>query len=240
MKSCIYCHGETRVVHPKMFQCQDCGSYVAMEPQPDYGAGYHAYRFWRPKLFYLGLKAWRSGGSKLRAGDVVCDIGCGAGHALAFMSAAQGGLTTIGYDIPEAFRKVGNRMDFFYHNTVALTRAWANRCDLVWCWHTIEHTDRPEELIALAAALLKPGGQLYLEFPEANFMANKYRERLYENSTFPEHRGLPSEEWAIEACQRHGLSLRSTYSPRNPSWIYGKLVDDNADIVVHCRKPDGV
>ena len=232
MKHCIYCHGFARYIHGKMLECKECGSIIATEPAPPYKPDYHAYRFsyLRPKLYYLGLKAMRSG---LKPFQTIADIGCGAGHALWWAKFYD--CETIGIDVEEA--RPHCRADNFYSvDKLALTD-FRGQVDLVWCWHTIEHTDDPHSILALTAELLKPGGQFYLEFPCADYMKQKHdtAEKLYRHSTFPEHRGLPSEEWAVQACMRVGLSLVNCYPPRNPAWLYGKM-DDNTDMVVHCEK----
>lgn len=231
---CIYCDSSTVKLYCGMHECQVCGSLVCPDLPPPYAPDYHAYRFsfLRPKLWYLGIKAMRSGLMDINPGQVVCDIGCGAGHSL-WWAKHLAAAVTVGYDIPAAFKSVRG-CDFFYHDMEQLKIAWGGRVDLVWCWHTIEHADRPDDLIKLAARLLAPGGRLFLEFPEAGRMQRRFGigAELLANSTFPEHRGLPSKEWVTSACKVWGLKVTACYPPKNPCWLYPfrRVVD--VDVVV--------
>lgn len=242
-RHCIYCDSTTESLWPGIHECTVCGSLVSPDLPPPYEPGYHAYRFsfLRPKFWFLGIKAMRSGLMDLypvgRACGTVCDIGCGAGHSL-WWARHLAGAVTVGYDLPAAFKSVRG-CDFFYHDMETLKTAWGGKVDLVWCWHTLEHAARPDELIQLAARLLAPDGKLYLEFPEANRMQRKFGTGadLLHNSFFPEHRGLPSKEWVTSACKSHGLKVTACYPPKNPCYLYlGR--DRKTDLVVRAERCD--
>lgn len=233
--SCLYCGG--RVGFPYADQvawCIDCGSLTCPTKAPPYEPDYHAYKFsfLRPKLPYLAIKAFQCG---LTDGLTVCDIGCGAGHSLWFAKHLYG-CTTIGYDIPAAEKHVKG-CDRFFSNADKLVEAWRGKCDLVWCWHTIEHTDSPLALMVLMKSLLAPKGRIYLEMPLAEFVVEQGTRNLQRRCTMPEHRGLPSRQWITGAAVAMGLKIISAEPPKNPNWLYGSLRKTKTDLVV-CMEHD--
>lgn len=228
--NCIYCQKPTTPVVPGVNECPGCESLVSTEPAPKYEANYHAYRFswFRPKLPYLAIKALRSG---LRRGLTVCDIGCGAGHALAF--AQWFGCTTVGYDIPEAEPHVGGCR--FYHYARSLRHDYGGSCDLVWCWHALEHTEEATGCLRMCMDVLKPGGEAWIEFPDASAIRTSSNGDLKARCMFPEHRGIPSRTWALRTLINLGASVVTVQPPRNPTWLYGRR-DGKTDVVLRVRK----
>lgn len=229
---CIYCGEPTTPLAEGVNECEYCESLVATENGYTYESNYHAYRFswFRPKLPFLAIKALRSG---LRRNLIVCDIGCGAGHSM--LIAKWFGCTTVGHDIKEAEPYVRGCHSFI-SNPELLRQVWRNACDLVWCWHTLEHTNEPRELLDLCFTLLAPGGEAWIEFPDAVAThASVDRDKLKQHCLFPEHRGLPSRTWALRELIEMGASAVTVQTPRNPCWLYGRL-DKKNDVVLRVKK----
>lgn len=210
MSACLYCWSELTDDGGTFLRCRACASLTAKEPAPAYPDGYHAHRWsWlRPKLWYLGLKARACG---LRRGLTVLDLGCGAGHALWW--AKRMGCRTHGWD-ELAVPRVGTCDEFNRIMPLA-----SGCCDLVWCWHTLEHSDEPGWLLGCAAEALRKGGRFYLETPYLPFLMDA--PDWPANCLFPEHRGVPSAAWALGLCRELGLRHLASEHPNEGRWLYG-------------------
>ena len=193
--------------------CNDCGSYTCFEPPPKYELDYHAYRWsvFRPKFWLMWRKAWKCLPNKPSA---VCDVGCGAQQALWWARII--GNYTVGWDIK------GTPNNYVAHQFLTdsfgeFSQQYVRTFDVVWCWHTLEHSDNPIEFIDGLKQLLVNGGTLYLECPVA-----EYTEGNPEHFAFPEHRGVPSEKWirsllpnCIEEIPTEGRLLMMQYGNLN-------------------------
>ena len=218
-KPCMYCGSyNTLDRRDGILDCKDCNSFSCLNPLngQEYLKNYHAYNIsWlRPKIYYLLLKALKCG---LKRNLTIADLGCGAGHALYWAKKYK--CTTIGYDIAESFNYIKNA-DKFYSNLESLSKFEKNTCDLVWCWHTIEHSENPLELIKLAHNILKPGGKAYFEFPESTLMFKAFPFNVYKNFSFPEHRGIPSGSWVYSAFENMSFKNINITYPSEGRWFY--------------------
>jgi len=207
---CIYCNS-TEFAQP----CYSCGSLNCYEPEIAYDENeYHAYKtsWFRPKIYFLGIKAFKCG---LKRGIKVANIGCGAGYALYW--AKKMGCATVGWDI-ESARKTVKHADNFYSDLSKMSKKEVNSCDIVWCWHTIEHTNDPEKLLQAAYKILKPGGKLYLEFPDSGLILKT--ENWIATCSFPEHRGVPSVKAMKNMMQKIGYKHMQIDKPKEGRWLY--------------------
>lgn len=207
---CIYCNS-TKCGQP----CYSCGSLNCYDPEIAYDENeYHAYKtsWFRPKIYFLGIKAFKCG---LKRGIKVADIGCGAGHALYW--AKKMGCATVGWDI-ESARKTAKHVDSFYSDLTEMSEKEAGSCDVVWCWHTIEHANEPEKLLQAAFKILKANGCLHLEFPDSGLILN--RSNWMELCSFPEHRGVPSHRSMYDMLKRIGFNNLKTDKPTEGRWLY--------------------
>ncbi len=199
-------------------ECPSCGSLTCLEDGYHYAGDYHAYciNWLRPKIYLMLLRARACG---LRRNLAVTDLGCGAGHALHW--AKQYGCQTIGYDI-EAARSSVKYADVFYSSLPLLRVHQRDTQDIVWCWHTIEHTNDPAGLLNTAYKILKPGGTLYLEFPEAHGFRKEFGAGWRKHSFFPEHRGIPSFIAIARLLHAVGFSSLEFQKPSEGNWLYLK------------------
>ena len=213
---CLYCNSSQVETQVGFLLCKQCRSLTCTDPLPanTYNPSYHAYRisWFRPKIYFLRAKSLACG---LRKNITIADVGCGAGHALYW--AKRYGCKTVGYDISSA----PNSADAFYSDLNEMVAKQNRACDVVWCWHTLEHTESPRELLKSTFEILKPGGKLYLECPEANMTLAAYpMPEIYKAASFPEHRGIPSTQWINQCSTEIGFKIEFDEVPLEGRWLY--------------------
>jgi 2-polyprenyl-6-hydroxyphenyl methylase/3-demethylubiquinone-9 3-methyltransferase len=101
-------------------------------------------------------------------GARVADVGCGGG--LLSEALARAGANVTGIDLGEAVIEVARlhlhesdlKVDYRVQSSAALAAAEPAAFDAVCCMELIEHVPDPASLVADLAALLKPGGQLFV------------------------------------------------------------------------------
>jgi SAM-dependent methyltransferase len=104
-------------------------------------------------------------GQRLAPQSVVCDVGCGSGVML--QELANLGHKVVGVEPSAPAREVGNArgIEIVEGSGEDLTRLAGRQFDLVSMIHSLEHTYDPIKSLAGCAALLKPGGLLWVEVP---------------------------------------------------------------------------
>lgn len=101
-------------------------------------------------------------------GARVADVGCGGG--LLSEALARAGADVVGIDLGEAVIRVarmhlyesGLEVDYRVQSSSDLAAAEPAGFDAVCCMELIEHVPDPAALVADLAAMLKPGGRLFL------------------------------------------------------------------------------
>lgn len=117
-------------------------------------------KLWKGELVRRALDTSRL---SLASGPIV-DLGCGGGWTLAPLRSREQPL--IGFDFDERMMALGRSRGLDLR-VGGLPRALADgvRASLVIFGHVLEHTLDPEAELRALAALLAPGGLLYLELP---------------------------------------------------------------------------
>ena len=112
----------------------------------------------------LGYVAERSA----LAGARVLDVGCGGG--LLSEALAGAGAEVVAIDLAPELLKVarlhkletGVRVDYRLQSVESLTAAQPGSFDAITCMEMLAHVPDPASVLAACAALLKPGGRLFL------------------------------------------------------------------------------
>ena len=118
------------------------------------------------RLGYVRERA-AAGGLSLRGAQAL-DIGCGGGLLSEAMAAEGAQVTAI--DLAPDLIKIaklhrlesGVQVDYRLSSAEALAEEMPGAFDLVTCMEMLEHVPDPGAVIAACAALLKPGGHLFL------------------------------------------------------------------------------
>jgi len=209
-----------------------------------------ASRWWDPESEFKPLHAinpLRLAYIEKQAGDLagkrVLDIGCGGG--ILAEALARKGARVCGIDMADLSLKVArlhlheSQLDIDYQLSTAeaFAEQQAAQFDIVTCLEMLEHVPAPESVIAAAAKLLKPGGQLFLSTINRNpkaftlaIVGAEYLLRLLPRGTHDYSKFIKPSELA--ACLRgHGLDVRDitgmSYNPLNKRYSLVRDIDVN-------------
>jgi 2-polyprenyl-6-hydroxyphenyl methylase/3-demethylubiquinone-9 3-methyltransferase len=180
----------------------------------------------------------------------ILDIGCGGG-ILSEAMALKGAIVT-GIDMGEMALKVAkmhlheSKLEIDYQMITAEQFAQQNsgEFDIVTCLEMLEHVPDPASIVAAAARLLKPGGQLFfstinrnpkafvLAILGAEYILNMLPKGTHEYKKFIKPSELAS---AVRTNQMEVLDITGmTYNPITKHYKLGRDVDVN--YLMHCAQ----
>lgn len=184
------------------------------------------------------------------AGKKILDIGCGGGILSEAM--ALKGANVTGIDMGEMALKVakmhlhesGLKIDYQMITAEQLAQQNPNEFDVVTCLEMLEHVPDPASIVAAAACLLKPDGQLFfstinrnpkafvLAILGAEYILNLLPKGTHEYKKFIKPSELAS---AVRANQMTVLDITGmTYNPLTRHYKLGRDVDVN--YLMHCAQ----
>lgn len=111
----------------------------------------------------------------LKQSSTLLEVGSNDGSFLNYLS-TEGMRNMIGVEPSSALSKIclsrGHKTftNFFGKNFVESNKQEIGNCDFVICRHTLEHVPDPLEIVQSAHAILKTGGKIFVEVPDAEFM----------------------------------------------------------------------
>src|SRR6185436_4447479 len=119
----------------------------------------------------------------------ILDVGCGSGFFLRALDASQ--WERVGVEISDGAAEAARRAiggDRIFTGTLSQA-AWPDsEFDVITLWSALEHTNQPRATLAEARRILKPGGSLIVQLPNAG----SYQLRLFSGAWFaldvPRHR----------------------------------------------------
>jgi 2-polyprenyl-6-hydroxyphenyl methylase/3-demethylubiquinone-9 3-methyltransferase len=184
------------------------------------------------------------------AGKKILDIGCGGGILSEAM--ALKGANVTGIDMGEMALKVAKmhlheselKIDYQMITAEELAQQNPNEFDVVTCLEMLEHVPDPASIVAAAACLLKPDGQLFfstinrnpkafvLAILGAEYILNLLPKGTHEYKKFIKPSELAS---AVRANQMTVLDITGmTYNPLTRHYKLGRDVDVN--YLMHCAQ----
>ncbi len=178
----------------------------------------------------------------------VLDIGCGGGILAEALTLR--GANVTGIDMADMSLKVAkmhlheSQLDVDYQLTTAeaFSENNAGSFDVVTCLEMLEHVPDPESIIASAARLLKPGGDLFFSTINRNpksfalaILGAEYLLNMVPKGTHDYKRFIKPSELA-SAIRANELSLLDitgiTYNPFTKNYKLSRDIDVN--FILHC------
>jgi 2-polyprenyl-3-methyl-5-hydroxy-6-metoxy-1,4-benzoquinol methylase len=146
---------------------------------------------------------WRLGGV---AGRRVLDVGCGRGEMLAALQ--RKGADVYGTQISAPAARVAGRLigrDRVFVGELADARYDAASFDCVTICHVLEHVADPLAVLREVTRLLKPGGLLYVEVPNAGGLAARAFSHAWLAYDVPNHLYHFTPRTLADLARRAGL-----------------------------------
>ena len=168
----------------EIHSCESCGLGITVPQPPDltpYYKNYYGQRHGFTAAFRakrrLSLVAKVTG----RKGGRLLDIGCGDGHFLAL--ARDAGFRVTG---TERNPELARRHELEVFESLNECRH-AGPFDCVTLWHSLEHMEDPQGVLAHAKSLLRPEGYLLIAVPDAAGVQARFFGRHWLHLDVPRH-----------------------------------------------------
>ena len=218
-------------------QCNSCG-LVYLNPRPDvsefetiYPSHYHAFDFSekdfgvvykiRSRLEAKRLLSWCKG---LPADARILDVGCGDGFHLKLLKQYGGKNWTLeGVDIDRrAVRAAENAGLKVYQGSIEKVDLPKNAYDLAFMIQTIEHLEKPFEILSAVKNILKPNGKLVIVTDNTDALDFKFFKSGYWGGYhFPRHWNLFNQNSLKKLAEKVGFEIADLTTQVSPvNWVY--------------------
>ena len=218
-------------------QCSSCG-LVYLNPRPAitefetiYPAHYHAFDFSeqdfgfiykiRSRLEAKRILSWCAG---LPADARILDVGCGDGFHLNLLKKyGEKNWTLEGVDLDKrAFEMAKNSGLKIHLGTVEELNLPQNYYDLAFMIQTIEHVEKPDEVLSAVKKILKPNGKLIVVTDNTESLDfSIFKKSHWGGYHFPRHWNLFNKASLAKLAKKVGLqtvNINTQVSPVN--WVY--------------------
>jgi len=211
---------------------------VYLNPRPDistfekiYPANYHAFNF-SEKKFGIVYKIRSELETKrllryckgLPENARILDVGCGDGfHLKLLRQNGKKSWTLEGIDKDKRAIERAQKSGLLAHlQSVELVDLPQNAYDLAFMIQTIEHLEKPDEVLRRIHKLLKPGGKLVIVTDNTDSLDFRFFKRKYWGGYhFPRHWNLFNQNSLTKLAEKTNfevVNLVTQYSPVN--WVY--------------------
>lgn len=229
-------------------QCNTCG-LVYLNPRPNvtefekiYPKNYHAFDFSEEEFGFVHKIRSRLEAKRLLvfceevpANGKILDVGCGDGfHLNLLRKYGKQSWILEGIDMDKRAIDMAEKSGLKVHQgTVESIDLPPNSYDMAFTIQTIEHVEKPDEVLKGIYRLLKPGGRLVIVTDNTDSLDFKFfKKRHWGGYHFPRHWNLFNKKSMNKLAQKTGFTvalLTTQVSPVN--WVYTMhnwLVDKNA------------
>lgn len=201
-------------------RCRTCGSLFVDQLPPveaglDYDGYYHEGNLTVPEFVHRRLAEMVGELEPFRLTSRWIDIGCGAGSLL--RAVARAGWRAQGTEIaPQPVQMLRAEGYDVLLGDAAELELELGAYDVVSLIEVIEHVPEPRALMARAAALLRPGGVLFMTTPHARGVSGRVLGLQWSAVSPPEH---------LQLFSRSGMSMALAASGFSPSIIGSRGVN---------------
>lgn len=229
-------------------RCNICG-LVYLNPRPDisefgtiYPPNYHAFDFSekdfgvnykiRSRLEAKRLLSWCE---DLPAEARILDVGCGDGFHLNLLKQhGKKSWTLEGVDFDRRAVAMAEKSDLkIYHGTIEELNLPANAYDLALMIQTVEHLEKPVEVLSAVRNVLKPKGKLVIVTDNTDALDFAlFKGGYWGGYHFPRHWNLFNRSSLSKLAEKVGFEVTDLTTQVSPvNWVYSihnALVNWNA------------
>jgi 2-polyprenyl-3-methyl-5-hydroxy-6-metoxy-1,4-benzoquinol methylase len=229
-------------------QCNSCG-LVYLNPRPSvveferiYPPSYHAFDFSEKEFGFVHKVRSRLEGNRLLAlckdlgNDAkILDVGCGDGfHLRLLRDFGNKNWTLEGLDASEKAVGAAHKSGIKVHlGTAENNDLPENSYDLAFLIQTIEHVEKPNEVLPAICRVLKPNGKLIIVTDNTDSLDFKlFKNGYWGGYHFPRHWNLFNRKCLTQLAEKSGFEVAEMTTIVSPvNWVYSihnALVDINA------------
>ncbi len=229
-------------------QCNLCG-LVYLNPRPDvsefetiYPPDYHAFDFSeqdfgivykiRSRLEARRLLSWCE---DLPIDARILDVGCGDGFHLKLLKEhGKKSWMLEGVDVDKRAAEMAEKSGLKIHlGSIEKLNLPENFYDLAFMIQTIEHVEKPDEILSAVKKVLKTGGKLVIVTDNTDSIDFKFFKNSYWGGYhFPRHWNLFNRNSLSKLAEKAGFEIANLETQVSPvNWVYSihnALVDWNA------------
>ena len=229
-------------------QCNSCG-LVYLNPRPSvaeferiYPPSYHAFDFSVEEFGFVHKVRSRLEANRLLAlckglGDdaKILDVGCSDGfHLKLLRDFGNKNWTLKGLDASEKAVEAAHKAGIKVHlGTAENNDLSENYYDLAFLIQTIEHVEKPSEVLPAICRILKPDGKLIIVTDNTDsFDFKLFKNGYWGGYHFPRHWNLFNRQNLTKLAEKSGFEIAEMTTIVSPvNWVYSihnALVDANA------------
>jgi len=218
-------------------RCDSC-ELVYLNPRPDvsefetiYPPTYHAFDFSekdfgivykiRSQIEAKRLLSWCA---DLPDGARILDVGCGDGfHLNLLKNYGKKSWRLEGVDFDKRAVEMAEKSGLIVHEgSIETLDLPANAFDLAFMIQTIEHLEKPPEILAAIRNILKPGGKLVIVTDNTDSLDFKlFKNGYWGGYHFPRHWNLFNRNSLAELAGKAGFEIADLTTQVSPvNWVY--------------------